>query len=141
VRRDAALPRPALRGAARRRPAGPAYAAGGGRGRGRGRADVHVPLAGLHPDRHRPGRRPHDLVRRRLPQEGRDPLLDADRRLPPDRRECGPVISPSEVAMRTRFALSLVPCALLWQAAPPAAAAQTPVPLVYTVKFPEPARN
>jgi predicted metalloprotease with PDZ domain len=42
--------------------------------------------------------------------------------------------------MRTRFALYLAPCALLWPA-PPAAASQAPAPLVYTVKFPEPAKN
>jgi predicted metalloprotease with PDZ domain len=43
--------------------------------------------------------------------------------------------------MRTRFALCLAPCALLWLAAPPAAASQAPAPIVYTVKFPEPDKN
>src|SRR5207248_11050196 len=68
-------------------------------------------------------------------------LLDADRRLPPDQPESGPMRPASEVAMRTRFALFLVPCALLGLAARPAAPAQAPAPIVYTVKFPEPARN
>ena len=40
------------------------------------------PLGGLHADRHGSGRRLHDLVRRRLSEEGRDDLLDAYRRVP-----------------------------------------------------------
>src|SRR5262245_37279614 len=43
--------------------------------------------------------------------------------------------------MRTRFVLSLAACALLRLAAPLAAAAQAPAPIVYTVQFPEPAKN
>ena len=51
------------------------------------------------------------------------------------------MITPAEVAMRTRFTLSFAPCILLWLAAPLPAVAQAPAPLVYTVKFPEPAKN
>ena len=50
--------------------------------RGRSRADQHQPLGGLLADGRRSERRLHDLVRRRLLQEGRDELLDADRRVP-----------------------------------------------------------
>ena len=61
------------------------YAARGGPRRGRGLADEHDAVDGLRPDRDGSERRPHDLVRGRLPQEGRHELLDADRRLPFDR--------------------------------------------------------
>ena len=69
-------------GAARRRSARAADAARDGARRGRGGADEHAALGGLHADGGRSERRLHDLVRRRLPQEGRDELLDADRRVP-----------------------------------------------------------
>ena len=69
VRRDAALRRPAFRGPAVERPERAADARRDGPRRGRGGADQHAALGGLHADRHRPERRLHDLVRRRLHQE------------------------------------------------------------------------
>ncbi len=43
--------------------------------------------------------------------------------------------------MRIRFTLTLAPCAFLCLAVPPAAVAQAPAPVVYTVKFPDPAKH
>src|SRR6516225_8459019 len=45
--------------------------------------------------------------------------------------------------MRNRFALMIAPLVLFWlvASAPLAAAAQALEPIVYTVKFPEPAKN
>ncbi len=82
VRRHAALRRPALRRTAAVRSAGRPDAARDDPGRRRRGADQHRPLGGLLADRRRSAGRLHDLVRRRLLQEGRDELLDADRRVP-----------------------------------------------------------
>ena len=64
-------------GRAGRRPARRAHAARDGAGRGRGGADEHAALGGLHADRDRPGRRLHDLVRRRLPTQRGGDLFDS----------------------------------------------------------------
>ena len=63
-------------------PPGVADAARNGPGRRGGGADEHAALGGLHHDRDGSVRRLHDLVRRRLPEEGRRELLDEDRRVP-----------------------------------------------------------
>ena len=78
VRRRAALRRTTRRRPPGGRPARPAHAARSGPRRGRGLA-VGDAVGGLHDDGDRSGRRLHDLVRRRLHEEGRRELLHPHR--------------------------------------------------------------